>query len=216
MKIEFASHEVELIPEGALFIEALSLLCIADLHFEKGSFFSLFSTFLPPYDSFETLTRLEKLIQIYQPRIVIAAGDSFHDKAALARLSTVDRSRLDGLVAKRDAWHWIAGNHDPSLSPLMDGVKSFECSYGGISFRHQIGSDESFEVSGHFHPKKRVTIRRQKIGGRCFVRGGKKLIMPSFGEYTGGLDIDGEAFQKSVPLSEREVFLIHGDRIFNV
>ena len=45
------------------------------------------------------------------------------------------------------------------------------------------------EVSGHYHPKARVQLRGRRASGRCFVSDGVRLILPSFGAYTGGLDV---------------------------
>src|SRR6185312_10388359 len=65
---------------GALYWPEQSLLVVADLHLEKGSSFARRGMLLPPYDTTETLARLAKLIAHYAPRMVIALGDSFHDR----------------------------------------------------------------------------------------------------------------------------------------
>ena len=46
------------------------------------------------------------------------------------------------------------------------------------------------ELSGHFHPKLRMTVRGRRIARRCFLRTETKLILPAFGALTGGLDVD--------------------------
>src|SRR6266481_8773810 len=97
---------------GALFWEEERLLVVSDLHLEKGSSFASRGVLLPPYDTAATLGRLAAVIARYDPRSVIALGDSFHDRAAHRRLSAPDRATLLGLQARRD-WVWISGNHDP-------------------------------------------------------------------------------------------------------
>src|SRR5215203_7525258 len=72
---------------GALFWEEQSLLVVSDLHLEKGSSFATRGVLLPPYDTAATLTRLTAVIVRHQPRMVIALGDSFHDRTAHDRLS---------------------------------------------------------------------------------------------------------------------------------
>ena len=43
-------------------------------------------------------------------------------------------------------------------------------------------------MSGHFHPKLRVSLRGRLVSRRCFVVSASKVIMPAFGSLTGGLD----------------------------
>src|SRR5712692_5886882 len=99
---------------GALFWEEQSLLVVSDLHLEKGSSFAARGVLLPPYDTVATLGRLAGAIVRHDPRMVIALGDSFHDRTAHDRLSARDRDALSALQARRD-WIWISGNHDPAL-----------------------------------------------------------------------------------------------------
>ena len=65
---------------GALFWEEQSLLVVSDLHLEKGSSFAARGVLLPPYDTVATLGRLAAVIARHDPRMVIALGDSFHDR----------------------------------------------------------------------------------------------------------------------------------------
>ena len=68
---------------GALFWEEQSLLVVSDLHLEKGSSFAARGVLLPPYDTVATLSRLAAVIARHDPRMVIALGDSFHDRTAM-------------------------------------------------------------------------------------------------------------------------------------
>src|SRR5690242_18540942 len=95
---------------GALYWDEQSLLVVSDLHLEKGSSFAGRGVLLPPYDTAATLGRLAAVIARYDPRKVIALGDSFHDRDAPERLSAGDRRTIAALQARRD-WIWISGNH---------------------------------------------------------------------------------------------------------
>ena len=99
---------------GALFWEEQRLLVVSDLHLEKGSSFATRGVLLPPYDTVATLGRLSAVIARHNPRMVIALGDSFHDRDAHGRLSVEDRDAIAALQSRRD-WIWISGNHDPAL-----------------------------------------------------------------------------------------------------
>src|SRR5207237_7654580 len=96
---------------GALVWEEQSLLVVSDLHLEKGSSFAARGVLLPPYDTVATLSRLAAVIARHDPRMVIALGDSFHDRDAHERLSEPDRKALTAMQVRRD-WVWISGNHD--------------------------------------------------------------------------------------------------------
>jgi uncharacterized protein len=179
---------------GALFWEEQSLLVVSDLHLEKGSSFAARGVLLPPYDTVATLSRLAAVIARHNPRMVIALGDSFHDRDAHHRLSQPDREAIAALQIRRD-WIWISGNHDPALPSDLGGVVASEVAIGPIAFRHE-PTGASGEIAGHLHPKARVSTRGRSTERRCFASDGERAVMPAFGAYTGGLNIRDAAFEK--------------------
>lgn len=179
---------------GALFWEHERLLVVSDLHLEKGSSFAMRGVLLPPYDTVATLARLAEVIARYDPRTVIALGDSFHDRDAHERLSAPDREALSVLQARRD-WIWISGNHDPALPSDLGGVVAEEVAMGEIVFRHE-PTGAFGEIAGHLHPKARVSTRGRSIERRCFASDGARMVMPAFGAYAGGLSIRDRAFAR--------------------
>jgi len=60
---------------GALYWPGEATLLVADLHLEKGSAHAERGSFLPPYDTRQTLMRLAEVIDRYEPARVIALGD---------------------------------------------------------------------------------------------------------------------------------------------
>jgi DNA ligase-associated metallophosphoesterase len=177
---------------GALVWEEQRLLVVSDLHLEKGSSLAARGTLLPPYDTAATLSRLAAVIARYDPRMVIALGDSFHDRRAHERLAGADRDAIAALQARRD-WIWIAGNHDPALPSNLGGVVASEIAIGAIMFRHAPTGVRG-EIAGHLHPKARVSARGRSIERRCFASDGERAVMPAFGAYAGGLNIRDRAF----------------------
>ena len=181
-------------PAGALYWPEPGLLAVADLHLEKGSSFAARGVLLPPYDTAATLARLARLIAHYAPRLVVALGDSFHDRDAHQRLSDTDRDAIAALQARRD-WIWISGNHDPALPSDLGGVVAAEVAIGPIAFRHE-PTGAPGEIAGHLHPKARVPTRGRTMERRCFACDGERAVMPAFGAYAGGLSIRDAAFAK--------------------
>ena len=179
---------------GALFWEDQSLLVVSDLHLEKGSSFASRGVLLPPWDTVATLGRLAAVIARHDPRMVIALGDSFHDRDAHDRLSAPDRDTIAAFQVGRD-WIWIAGNHDPALPSDLGGVVAQEVAIGPIAFRHQ-PTGASGEIAGHLHPKARVSARGRSMERRCFASDGDRAVMPAFGAYAGGLSIRDAAFAR--------------------
>jgi hypothetical protein len=179
---------------GALYWPGEGLLVVADLHLEKGSSFARRGTLLPPYDTTETLARLTRAIARHAPRIVIALGDNFHDGGGPARLSAQDRASLAALQRGRD-WIWIAGNHDPEPVRDLGGVSAAMFGVGPLVFRHAPEREiADGEIAGHLHPVARVNGRGRTVSRRCFATDGKRMVMPAFGAYAGGLNVRDRAF----------------------
>jgi DNA ligase-associated metallophosphoesterase len=179
---------------GALYWREQSLLVVADLHLEKGSSFARRGILLPPYDTTETLARLARLIAHHAPRTVVALGDNFHDGDGPARLSAANRTSLAALQRGRD-WVWIAGNHDPDPPVGIGGTFATMLSIGPLTFRHEPSRHApDGEIAGHLHPLARIVQRGRAVSRRCFAADGKRMVMPAFGAYTGGLNVRDRAF----------------------
>jgi DNA ligase-associated metallophosphoesterase len=179
-------------PAGILYWPQEGALIVADLHLEKGSSFAKRGVLLPPYDTAATLARLALLIARYEPRCVIALGDSFHDGGGPDRLAAADRTQLRALQAHRD-WIWITGNHDPEPASNIGGSFGGALAIGALTFRH-LPSGIDGEICGHLHPVARVSHRGRAVSRRCFATDGVRMVMPAFGAYTGGLNIRDAAF----------------------
>ena len=212
---------VELLADhfGALFWPEQRLLAVADLHLEKGSSFAERRVLLPPYDTAATLARLSQVIARYAPRIVVALGDSFHDGRGPARLADTDRASLLGLQRGRD-WIWIAGNHDPEPAENIGGRFTATWALGALTFRHAPEQAAQGEIAGHLHPVARVAGRGRAVSRRCFASDGRRMVMPAFGAYAGGLNVRNRAFANVFEtlaftahmLGERRVYAVAAKR----
>lgn len=192
-RIEVNGEELLLEAAGALWWPGEDTLVFADLHFEKGSSYARSGQMLPPYDTRATLSRIEAVVQRRAPARVIALGDSFHDRYAAERLDEEERTRLANLRQGLE-WIWIAGNHDPAPPHWLGGRVAEEIAIGGLVFRHEPREmNARGEIAGHLHPCATVTRRGRSLRRRCFVSDGKRLLMPAFGAYAGGLDVRDRA-----------------------
>jgi DNA ligase-associated metallophosphoesterase len=212
VRFSFAGIELMALPQGALFWPARRALLVADLHFEKASFFAGFGQMLPPYDSIATLSDLAMIVAATGAAELWCLGDSFHDCRGCERLSEEARARLTALTASLD-WTWITGNHDAGLIDHFGGTIRTETEVDGLILRHEADPRENrLEISGHFHPALRLSLRGRSVRRRCFVAAATKLILPAFGALSGGLDAGDPAVRRAV--GERAEALIPlGDRL---
>ena len=203
-------------PRGALYFPALDLLCVSDLHLEKGSSLARRGVLVPPYDTAATLLRLQSIIDQYRPRIVISLGDSFHDPEGAARLPEAIRADLAALMIGRD-WFWVTGNHDPRPPAGLPGDTVEALAVGDLLFRHEPSADASEgEIAGHLHPCARIVQRGRSVRRRCFATDGGRVIMPAFGAYTGSLNVLDRAYAGLFRRDGLMAYMIGARRIFAI
>jgi DNA ligase-associated metallophosphoesterase len=167
---------------GALWWGERRTLCVSDLHLGKSERHARRGgSALPPYEVQDTLNRLEAALQETEAETVICLGDSFDDDAAARALPGAEQDRIAGLMRHR-RWIWIEGNHDPAPGPL-GGEHAAELTLGPLTFRHIAQPADAAEVSGHYHPKARL----RGTSRPAFLLDARRLILPAFGTYTGGL-----------------------------
>lgn len=189
----FCGVSIEPRAAGTLWLPDTGTLVVSDLHLGKAERHARRSgRFWPPYDTAETLTRLEAEVAALSPVQVIALGDSFDDDRCADHLDEATRARLDAMVAAR-AWVWVTGNHDPAPTGL-GGEAADAVTLGPLTFRHIAQEEESAEISGHYHPKASLRLRGKRVTRKCFLMDTSRLILPAFGTFTGGLDVFDVAF----------------------
>ncbi len=214
--LHLAGERLMLDPAGLLAWPAQRLLAVADLHLEKGSHFAAGGRFVPPYDTRETLTRLGTALRRWRPARLVLLGDSFHDATGAGRLGREDAALLARLTAGMELV-WVLGNHDPLPPTGLPGSAMEEWRQGPLLFRHQAqpGRPEAVEVSGHFHPKATMPTRCGGITRPCFLADGRRVILPAFGAYTGGLAATDPVIAGLFPRGAR-AFLLGQERLFSL
>ena len=225
--VEFANNRFLLDASGTLFWPDFDLLIFSDLHFEKGSFLSQFANPLPRMDTRKTLDNMQKVLATYQPECVVCLGDSFHDGNAISRMETSNIELLNSMVASAQKWQWVLGNHDPEIPKEITGESFVSLKQNNILLVHEPedlkkineahGSTQTItaQIIGHFHPKMRIKQSGHSMSGKCFVVSNDVLLMPAFGQYTGGLSVDDKVV-KNIVAEQSAKFLLFGQKIFNI
>lgn len=187
VEFNFFGENLEARHTGTLWWPKERLLCVSDMHLGKSERIARRGgALLPPYETDDTLARLGDEILELNPKTVVCLGDSFDDLKALDALTEVNYKRIVSMIAGRE-WIWIEGNHD--AGPVDIGgthLKRFERL--GLTFTHIAKSEETAEISGHYHPKTRLSPKGRSVTKPCFLINSERLIMPAFGTYTGGLN----------------------------
>ena len=193
--VTLAGARLVLRPSGALWWPQARLLCVSDLHLGKSERMARRGgPLLPPFESRDTLSRLDAEVAALEPAAVVCLGDSFDDLSAAEALPEAEKLWIARLMAGRD-WTWIEGNHDPG--PLeFGGSHRAALALGPLTFRHiaRPGPEAEGEVSGHYHPKAVLHARGRTVRRPAFLLDGRRLILPAFGTFTGGLAITDPAF----------------------
>lgn len=188
--IVIAGEALVLLAEKALYWPRERMLIIADIHFGKAASFRAAGVPVPRGTTTQNLAALDELVKAHDIGHIMFLGDFLHARAAHASAT----------VAAMLAWRLrhadlkltlVRGNHDrhagdPAASLLIDLVdEPFQM--GPFAFCHHPDLDTAgYALAGHIHPSYRLSTRFDSLRLPCFVVGGKRMILPSFGAFTGG------------------------------
>ena len=114
-------------------------------------------------------------------------------------------------------WFWITGNHDPQLPDDLRGHVTPQLTVASIRFRHEPAAGAvAHEIAGHLHPAARVAKRGHTVRRKCFVTDGRRLVMPAFGAYTGGVNVLNESFAPLFPAASFQVWMLGRQDVYPV
>ncbi|WP_406623481.1 ligase-associated DNA damage response endonuclease PdeM [Acidovorax sp. SDU_ACID1] len=195
IELPLADTTVHLLPEGALWWPEGAALCIADLHLGKAATFRARGLPVPHGTTRGNLDRLAWLLARYpQARRLVVLGDFLH--AAESHAHGV----LNALAAWREGHPalevvLVRGNHDSHAGdppPWLDArivdepwpLGPFACCH------HPQRHPERWVLAGHLHPA--AVLRgsgRDALRVPCFLSEPGLLVLPAFGEFTGGYTV---------------------------
>jgi len=216
LALELAGEQLWLLPQKAVYWPREAMLVIADIHFGKAAAFRSFGIPVPRGTTSENLDALDALIDATGARHVLFLGDFLHARASHAAGTQAAmlawRQRRRGL-----ALTLVRGNHDkhagdPAGALAIDLVDE-PYTIGPFSFCHHPNLDlgagkAGYVLAGHVHPAYVLATRFDTLRLPCFVVGPRRMILPSFGAFTGGHTVRPEPGER--------IFVTSGEAVHSV
>lgn len=188
--LRVAGEDLLLLPEKAVFWPAEKMLIIADIHFGKAAAFRALGVPVPRGTTSENLAGLDALVAKHGARQVVFLGDFLHARASHA--SSTQLAMLAWRNRHPDlALTLVRGNHDlhagDPAAALGIGLVDEPHALGPFAFCHHPDIDGAgYALAGHVHPVYVLATRFDALRLPCFVVGRERMILPSFGAFTGG------------------------------
>jgi DNA ligase-associated metallophosphoesterase len=193
--VHWAGEALALLPERALWWPRQQTLFIADLHLGKAASYRALGQPVPGGTTVGNIARIDALIDRLGARALVFLGDFLH--AAQARTPGV----LQALAQWRErhpqlACTLVRGNHDSRAgdppSELGIAVVDEPHLLGPFACCHHPQSHPThFVLAGHVHPVCKLHgAGRDSVRMPCFVHEERQVLLPAFGEFTGGWHVE--------------------------
>jgi DNA ligase-associated metallophosphoesterase len=210
--IELAGEQVLLLPEKALYWPARKILVIADIHFGKAASFRAQGVPVPRGTTTENLDGLDALMAVHDTAEIVFLGDFLHARAAHAPAT------LAAMLAWRQRNNkvrltLVRGNHDlhagdPAVALGID-MADEPHTVGAFSFCHHPDIwGPQYVLAGHVHPVYILASRLDSLRLPCFLAGPTRMVLPSFGAFTGGHPVN--------PGAGEHVYVSSGEAVHSV
>lgn len=183
-------------------------LIVADLHWGKTAHFRKHGIAVPLDTQQKDEQRLAQLVSNCAAERLIVAGDMFHSR---------ENKEVDNFAHWREAHQQLAidlviGNHDilPEEHYTAHGIYLHEevLDAGSFMFSHdELEAPEKFYIHGHIHPCYSIQARGRNKNVRlpCFCMNRQRMVLPSFGGFTGSHDITGDGYENIYLVAEKDV-----------
>lgn len=212
--IDAAGAPMVLLAERAVWLPRTGVALVADVHLGKAATFRRLGVPVPETTTGATLDRLGDLVDRLRAQRLIVLGDLLHGPAARAP------AVIDALAAWRAARPalevvLVRGNHDARAGdpPAACGIALADepLALGALRLHHEPPAavpEGGFAVAGHLHPACRL---RDRLGGLrlpCFWLRPRQLVLPAFGEFTGGHPVVAAPGDRLYPVADGRVFAL--------
>ncbi|WP_313731426.1 ligase-associated DNA damage response endonuclease PdeM [Pseudomonas sp.] len=213
LTVEHFGQTLWLMPDRAVYWPAQRALLVADVHIGKAASYRALHQPVPRGTTDATLQRLDALLTGCDCEQLIILGDFLHARTA----------RAPATLARLQAWRarhahvrmvLLRGNHDRHAGdpPTQLGIEVRDQPWvlGPFALQHEPDVHQDYPVlAGHVHPVFVLRGRgRQRLRLSCFVLGEQVSLLPAFGEFTGGWNIE--------PTPGNRIYLAAADQVWAV
>jgi DNA ligase-associated metallophosphoesterase len=214
--LDLGDGPLQLLPERAVWRPRERALFVADLHLGKAAAFRALGAPAPTGASEETLRRLGALIDEMAPEKLVVLGDFVHAVPSMTKGLTASlvewrerRASVDCVVVlgnhDRRAGAWLAGcGFTPVEAPAVHA--GCECRHFPLEEAEALAPGPTL-LAGHLHPMTRLRgPGRDSLRLPCFVVSGRQVVLPAFGEFTGGAFVARSPGARLLAATELGVF----------
>ena len=199
--VQLAGAELWLLAEKAVYWPEHKALLIADAHFGKAAAYRKLGQPVPHGTTASNLQVIDRILEKYPTEHLIFLGDFLHAPGSHSA------GTLDALAAWRTdvadlRITLIRGNHDKRAgdppAELRFEVVTEPLEMGPFALQHEPDPHPELHVlAGHIHPVYRLHGRgRQSLRLPCYLLRGKVSLLPAFGAFTGGYNMDSATDQR--------------------
>lgn len=195
-EIDLFGYRLRLLDDKALFLPGENALLVSDVHLGKAETFQALGIPISNEMNEENLERLRSLQEQTQAKRLFILGDLFHSRKSLVPEVLIGWDRfLKEIEAETTL---IVGNHDRRLVdalpplPMQCQVEAVRLGPFLLSHEPEMVHDAVLNVCGHIHPVVKLRSQTDSLRLPCFFveKDQKRLTLPSFGEFTGGYEVD--------------------------
>lgn len=211
LSIEHCGQTLWLLPDKAIYWPARKALLVADVHIGKAASYRALHQPVPRGTTTATLARLDELLLRYACEQLIVLGDFLHARTA----------RTPATLAALQAWKnrhpglkviLVRGNHDKHAGdpPAELGIEVVNepLLLAPFALKHEPEAHPGVPVlAGHVHPVYVLRGRgRQRLRLPCFLLDQQVSLLPAFGEFTGGWNVE--------PANSTRVFVAGAEQVW--
>lgn len=195
-EIQLFGQRLQLLDDKALYLPEADALLVSDIHLGKAETFQSFGIPISNEMNEENLARLRSLCQQTQPKNLFILGDLFHSRESLVPEVLISWDAFLKEVAAEVTL--IVGNHDrrlvSALLPLNMTTQIEAITLGAVLLSHEPEHlhGSRLNICGHIHPVIKLRSHTDSLRLPCFFveHDAKRLTLPSFGEFTGGYEVE--------------------------
>lgn len=211
MEVTILNCKLLLTAEKIIYLPETAAIILSDLHLTKDVHFRKNGIGVPALLTHSTLNRLSSVIEKYKPSQIFILGDMFHsDYNNGVHIFGLWRMKYPVIPV-----NLIHGNHDIFSNDIYKnmGIEPIGDSFisGSILLTHEpVLASKLLNICGHLHPVVKISGRaRQSVRLPCFYFNGSNLILPAFGEFTGGKSIHPTRGQKVFAIVDEKIIRVY-------